>query len=147
MNFEQYPFERLNELLKGISPNKNFELSALTIGEPQFETPDFIQETLKNSTDLFKKYPKTGGETYLKDSMINFVQRRFNVQLDKNEIIPTFGTREVLFNFPQFWLFDKTEPTMAFPNPFYQIYEGASIASLAHIINMDLTKENDFRQR
>jgi len=144
MNFEQYPFERLNELLKDITPNKNFELSALTIGEPQFETPDFIQETLKNSTDLFKKYPKTSGEVYLKDAMINFVQTRFNVQLDKNEIIPTFGTREVLFNFPQFWLFDKTDPTMAFPNPFYQIYEGASIASRAHIIHMDLTKENDF---
>jgi len=144
MNFEQYPFERLNELLKDITPNKNFELSALTIGEPQFETPDFIQETLKNSTDLFKKYPKTSGEVYLKDAMINFVQTRFNVQLDKNEIIPTFGTREVLFNFPQFWLFDKTNPTMAFPNPFYQIYEGASIASRAHVIHMDLTKENGF---
>jgi len=144
MNFEQYPFERLNELLKHITPNKNYELSALTIGEPQFETPGFIQDTLKNSTDLFKKYPKTGGETYLKDAMINFVQTRFNVQLEKNEIIPTFGTREVLFNFPQFWLFDKTDPTMAFPNPFYQIYEGASIASRAHIIHMDLSKENDF---
>jgi len=144
MNFEQYPFERLNELLKDITPNKNFELSALTIGEPQFETPDFIQDTLKNSTDLFKKYPKTGGELYLKDAMLNFVQTRFNVQLEKNEIIPTFGTREVLFNFPQFWLFDKTDPTMAFPNPFYQIYEGASIASRAHIIHMDLNKENNF---
>ena len=144
MNFEQYPFERLNELLKDITPNKNFELSALTIGEPQFETPDFIQDTLKNSTDLFKKYPKTGGEVYLKDAMINFVQTRFSVQLEKNEIIPTFGTREVLFNFPQFWLFDKTDPTMAFPNPFYQIYEGASIASRAHIIHMDLNKENGF---
>ncbi|NQY93802.1 MAG: succinyldiaminopimelate transaminase [Campylobacteraceae bacterium] len=144
MNFEQYPFERLNELLKDITPNKNYELSALTIGEPQFETPAFIQDALKNSTNLFKKYPKTGGETYLKDAMINFVNTRFNVQLEKNEIIPTFGTREVLFNFPQFWLFDKTDPTMAFPNPFYQIYEGASIASRAHIIHMDLTKENDF---
>jgi len=144
MNFEQYPFEKLNTLLKDITPNKNFELSALTIGEPQFETPDFIQDTLKNSTDLFKKYPKTGGETYLKDSMINFVDTRFNVQLEKDEIIPTFGTREVLFNFPQFWLFDKEDPTMAFPNPFYQIYEGASIASRAHIIHMDLNKENNF---
>jgi len=144
MNFEQYPFEKLNTLLKDITPNKNFELSALTIGEPQFETPGFIQDTLKNSTDLFKKYPKTGGESYLKDSMINFVDVRFNVQLEKEEIIPTFGTREVLFNFPQFWLFDKENPTMAFPNPFYQIYEGASIASRAHIIHMDLNKQNNF---
>ena len=145
MNFEKYPFEKLNELLKDITPNDKYELSALTIGEPQFETPDFIQETLKNSAELLKKYPKTSGEDYLKNAMINFVNTRFGVKLEENEIIPTFGTREVLFNFPQFWLFDKQNPTMAFPNPFYQIYEGAAIASRANIIHMDLTAQNNFR--
>jgi len=144
MNFEKYPFEKLNELLKDITPNKNYELSALTIGEPQFETPDFIQNSLKNSTNLLKKYPKTAGEDYLKSAMINFVDTRFNVKLQKEEIIPSFGTREVLFNFPQFWLFDTVNPTIAFPNPFYQIYEGAAYASRAKIIHMDLTKENNF---
>jgi len=145
MNFEKYPFEKLNELLEDITPNKDYELSALTIGEPQFETPDFIQESLKNSSKLLNKYPKTAGENYLKESMINFVSTRFGVKLEQNEIIPTFGTREVLFNFPQFWLFDKPNPTMAFPNPFYQIYEGASIASRAEIIHMDLNKSNGFK--
>lgn len=145
MNFEKYPFEKLNELLQNITPNNKYEPSALTIGEPQFETPDFIQEALKDNSDLLKKYPKTAGENYLKDAMKNFVKTRFNVSLENSEIIPTFGTREVLFNFPQFWLFDKENPAMAFPNPFYQIYEGASIASRAQIIHMDLTKENDFK--
>ena len=46
MNFEKYPFERLSELLEGISPNGNYELSILTIGEPKFETPAFIQKVL-----------------------------------------------------------------------------------------------------
>ena len=144
MNFEKYPFEKLNELLKDIQPNNNYELSALTIGEPQFETPDFIQDSLKNSTNLLKKYPKTAGEDYLKNAMLNFVSSRFSVNLKNSEIIPTFGTREVLFNFPQFWLFDKQNPTIAFPNPFYQIYEGAAIASRAKIIHMDLNKQNNF---
>ena len=43
MVFEKYPFEKLNELLKDVKVNDSYELSALTIGEPQFETPDFIQ--------------------------------------------------------------------------------------------------------
>ncbi len=60
------------------------------------------------------------------------------------EIIPTFGTREVLFNFPQFFLFDKERPKMAFPNPFYQIYEGSAIASRAEVLHLNLTKENGF---
>ncbi len=145
MNFEAYPFEKLNELLKDICPNNQYPLSSLTIGEPQFETPQFIQKSLQDNSSLLNKYPKTAGEDYLKESMLNFVQTRFNVTLKPSQLIPTFGTREVLFNFPQFYLFDKQNPTMAFTNPFYQIYEGAAIASRANVIHINLTKENNFQ--
>ncbi|BAK72241.1 MULTISPECIES: succinyldiaminopimelate transaminase [Arcobacter] len=145
MNFEKYPFEKLNELLKDVVPNDKFELSALTIGEPKFETPQFIQDKLKETTPLLRKYPSTVGEVFLRESMINFVKNRFNVSLEINQIVPTFGTREVLFNFPQFALFDKKNPVIAFTNPFYQIYEGAAIASRAEVIHINLTKENNFK--
>ena len=144
MNFETYPFEKLTKLLENIKPNDNYKASSLTIGEPQFQTPSFIQDELKDSSSLLNKYPKSSGENYLRESMINFVSKRFDVDISNEEIIPTFGTREVLFNFPQFLLFDKPNPTMAFPNPFYQIYEGAAIASRAKVIHMDMTKENNF---
>ena len=145
MQFQTYPFEKLNNLLKDIIPNKNFEPLSLTIGEPQFETSMFIQEKLQNSTQYLNKYPKSAGEQFLKDSMINFVKKRFNIQLDNNRLIPTFGTREVLFNFPQFLLFDKKNPKMAFTNPFYQIYEGSAIASRAKILYLNLTETNNFK--
>jgi len=145
MKFEKYPFEKLNELLKDITPNENYELSALTIGEPKFETPKFIQDELKNTTSFLQKYPASAGLPELKEAMLTFVKNRFNVELQMSEIIPTFGTREVLFNFPQFALFDKKDPVIAFTNPFYQIYEGAAIASRAEIIHIDLTKENNFK--
>ena len=144
MQFEQYPFERLAQLLDGSKGNEKYEPSSLTIGEPQFNTPQFIQDELASSASLLNKYPKSSGEDYLKDAMINFISKRFNVTISYDEIIPTFGTREVLFNFPQFALFDKQNPTIAFPNPFYQIYEGAAIASRAKVIHMDMTKENNF---
>ena len=145
MNFEKYPFERLTELLEDIVPNEKYELSALTIGEPKFETPQFIQDKLKETSSLLKKYPSTIGEPFLRESMINFVKTRFNVSLQMNQIIPSFGTREVLFNFPQFALFNKKNPVIAFTNPFYQIYEGAAIAARAEVIHIDLTKENNFK--
>ncbi|MEV9614904.1 succinyldiaminopimelate transaminase [Aliarcobacter butzleri] len=145
MNFEKYPFEKLNELLKDIVPNEKYELSVLTIGEPKFETPQFIQDKLKETSSFLRKYPSTIGEPFLRESMINFVKNRFNVSLKMSQIIPTFGTREVLFNFPQFALFDKKNPVIAFTNPFYQIYEGAAIASRASVIHINLTKENNFK--
>ena len=145
MHFEPYPFEKLNDLLKDITPNAAYPSVALTIGEPQFETPQFIQEALQNSTALLNKYPKSSGENYVKDAQRGFVKRRFGVELKENELIPTFGTREVLFNFPQFLLHDKPSPVMAYTNPFYQIYEGAAIASRAKVIHLDLTCKNNFK--
>ncbi len=145
MNFETYPFEKLNELLKDVEPNKNLEPLTLTIGEPQMETPKFIQDELCQSSFLLKKYPKSSGEEVLREALRGFVKRRFDVELSNSQIIPTFGTREVLFNLPQFLLFDKQSPTLAFTNPFYQIYEGAGIASRAKIEHLNLTKENGFK--
>ena len=145
MNFEPYPFEKLNNLLKDITPSKDYPASVLTIGEPQFETPDFIQKALSDSASLLKKYPKTGGETVLREAQREFFFKRFNIDLSDAQIIPTFGTREVLFNFPQFLLFDKTNPTIAFTNPFYQIYEGAAKAARAKTIHLNLNEENNFK--
>ncbi len=145
MNFEPYPFEKLNNLLKNITPTSKYEASVLTIGEPQFETPEFIQKALCESAQLLKKYPKTSGEQELRDAQKEFMRKRFGVKLRDEQIIPTFGTREVLFNFPQFLLFDKEEATMAFTNPFYQIYEGAAIASKAKMIFLNLNESNNFK--
>lgn len=147
MNFEPYPFEKLNSLLSEVTPNSSYEPSFLTIGEPQFQTPEFIQNELAQSTELLQKYPKTSGEMNLRQAQRTFVEKRFNTSLNDAQIIPTFGTREVLFNFPQFLLFDKKEPTIAFTNPFYQIYEGAAIASRAKTIHLNLDETNNFKPK
>lgn len=145
MHFEPYPFEKLTELLKDITPNSAYPAVTLTIGEPQFETPDFIQEALKDNAHLLKKYPKSSGEAYVNDAQRSFVKKRFGVELKASELISVFGTKEVLFNFPQYLLHDKQNPVMAYPNPFYQIYEGAAIASRARVVHLNLTKENGFK--
>ena len=142
--FESYPFEKLRVLLAYSSPPSNDEIFTLTIGEPQFPTPQNIIESWQNNAPLLNKYPKSSGEDELKDAQLNFIDKRYNLTLTTSQIIPTFGTREVLFNFPQFYLFGKANPTIAYPNPFYQIYEGAAIASKSHIILMNLTEDNHF---
>lgn len=144
MHFETYPFEKLNTLLENISANENYSPLSLTIGEPQFDTPKFILEALTNSATLLNKYPKTSGEPQLREAMLSYLKTRFNLTLNNAQIIPTFGTREVLFNFPQFLLHDIENSVMAYPNPFYQIYEGAAKATNSEVIYIDLTAENNF---
>lgn len=145
MHFEPYPFEKLAVLLEEISPNPAYSPIVLTIGEPQFSTPAFIQKSLCKHSEELRYYPKTAGEAYLNEAMRAFVARRFGVRLQPQELISTFGTREVLFNFPQFYLFDRSDAVMAYTNPFYQIYEGAAIASRAKVLHLNLTHENGFK--
>ncbi|RDU63122.1 succinyldiaminopimelate transaminase [Helicobacter sp. MIT 14-3879] len=149
MNFQPYPFEKLNNLIKNINPKK--DVFKLTIGEPQFPTPSFIQDEFIASSSLLSKYPVSSGESFLRKSQINFIKKRFNVKINNDEIIPTFGTREVLFNFPCFlfnFIFrNNSDKVMAFPNPFYQIYEGAAIASNAQIIYMKIDSSNNFKPK
>ena len=145
MNFETYPFEKLNTLLQDITPSANFSALSLTIGEPQFATPSFILDALNTHASLLNKYPKTAGEKVLRDAMLSYNKERFGLTLDNSQIIPTFGTREVLFNFPQFLLHDIENPVMVFPNPFYQIYEGAAKACRAEVIYLNLNDSNNFQ--
>ncbi|MDR2790498.1 MAG: succinyldiaminopimelate transaminase [Campylobacteraceae bacterium] len=145
MRFQPYPFEKLNTLLSSVVPNSRLKPLLLTIGEPQFETPEFIRECFRKNSHLLNKYPKIAGEGILRDAQIDFVRRRFGVSLQQNELVTTLGTREALFNLPQFLLFDKPNPVMAYPNPFYQIYEGAAIASRAKSVYLNLTAQNGFK--
>ncbi|RLA60876.1 MAG: hypothetical protein DRQ78_09135, partial [Epsilonproteobacteria bacterium] len=92
MNFETYPFEKLNTLLQDISPNTQYEALSLTIGEPQFATPKFILEALNTHAPLLNKYPKTSGEMVLRTAMKKYNFERFGLELEDSQIIPTFGT-------------------------------------------------------
>ena len=145
MNFETYPFEKLAQLLENVLPSNEYEALSLTIGEPQFDTPQFILDALNDNASLLNKYPKTAGEVVLRDGMLTYLEKRFGLSLENTQIIPTFGTREVLFNFPQFLLHDVKDPVMVFPNPFYQIYEGAAKACRAEVIYLNLNASNDFQ--
>ena len=145
MNFETYPFEKLNNLLQDITPSSDYVPLSLTIGEPQFTTPQFILDALNENASLLNKYPKTAGEAVLRDAMLKYNKNRFGLILTNAQIIPTFGTREVLFNFPQFLLHDAKDPVMVFPNPFYQIYEGAAKACRAEVIYLNLNASNNFQ--
>lgn len=142
--FQSYPFEKLRALLSQSTAPKEKQLFTLTIGEPQFPTPTNIIKAWQDSAPLLNKYPKSSGEDELKRAQLDFIRARFGLELHLGQIIPTFGTREVLFNFPQFYLFGKQTPTIAYPNPFYQIYEGAALAAKAHIVLMNLTQKNNF---
>ena len=136
-----YPFERLRELTRGITPNPAYKPIGLGIGEPKHATPELIKRALTDNLAGLASYPATAGEPKLREACAAWVQRRYGVTLDAaTQVLPVIGSREALFSLAQ-TVIDPNRPgaTVVCPNPFYQIYEGAALLAGAqpHYANSD----------
>lgn len=129
---QPYPFERLRVLFAGVTPPAGISPISLGIGEPRHPAPEFLKQALAGALDKgLSSYPATAGEPALRQACAGWVQRRYGVQLDAaTQVLPVNGSREALFAFAQ-TVVDPTRDgaTVVFPNPFYQIYEGAAYLS------------------
>ena len=126
---QPYPFERLKNLFSGLTPNPALKPISLGIGEPKHATPAFIQEALKAAvTTGLSAYPATAGEPALRQACADWVEKRYQLQLDAHtQILPVCGSREALFSFAQTIINpDEQGAFVVCPNPFYQIYDGNS---------------------
>jgi N-succinyldiaminopimelate aminotransferase len=126
---QPYPFQRLRDLLKGITPNPAFTPINLSIGEPKHATPELIKNALVSNLSGLANYPTTVGSIELRTAISHWISRRYNIPALNAEtaILPVNGSREALFALAQA-IIDKTKPNpvVISPNPFYQIYEGAA---------------------
>ena len=124
-----YPFERLRELTRGITPNPAHKPISLGIGEPRHPTPALIEEAIVAALPGLSNYPATAGEPALREAVAGWLQRRYGVSIDPHtQVLPVNGSREALFALAQ-TVVDAGRPgaTVVCPNPFYQIYEGAAL--------------------
>jgi N-succinyldiaminopimelate aminotransferase len=128
---QTYPFERLRTLLAGVTPNPALPPIDLSIGEPKHPTPALVRDALAGALDGLSVYPRTAGLPELRAAIADWAKRRYALPaLDpETQVLPVNGSREALFSFVQSHL-DPTVPDGArvvCPNPFYQIYEGATL--------------------
>ena len=124
-----YPFERLRELTRGITPNAACRPISLGMGEPRHPTPTLIEQALVGALSGLSSYPATAGEPALREAVAGWLLRRYGVSVDaETQVLPVNGSREALFALAR-TVVDASLPhaTVVCPNPFYQIYEGAAL--------------------
>ena len=132
---QPYPFERLRQLTRDITPNPALRPISLGLGEPRHPTPALIEHALTSSLKGLSSYPATAGDPKLREAAAGWLQRRYGVTVDAaTQVLPVNGSREALFSLAQS-VIDPTRPgaTVVCPNPFYQIYEGAALLSGAEV--------------
>ncbi|MBF8222668.1 succinyldiaminopimelate transaminase [Halomonas sp. 328] len=144
---QPYPFEKLAALRAGVTPPADLEPIPLTIGEPQHAPYAAALESLTEHRHEMARYPATPGTAALREAIAGWARRRFGLSdLDaESQVLPVNGTREAIFAFVQAAL-DRTRPArVAVPNPFYQIYEGATLLAGGEPLYLDCTAESGFR--
>ena len=133
---QPYPFARLREAMRGIHPPENVPQIPLYIGEPKHPTPKVITDALTATLSQLSKYPITAGLPELRQTCSDWLHRRYNglTVNPETEILPVLGSREALFSFVQAALNAADKPMVISPNPFYQIYEGATLLAGGEIV-------------
>ena len=143
---QAYPFEKLRQLFSGLQPPAELPPINLGIGEPQHPAPEFVVASLAENLPLLAKYPATRGLPELRQSIAAWLQWRFQLPAIEAEtqVLPVAGTREALFAIAQAVCDRSSKPLVLCPNPFYQIYEGASLLAGAQTAFLDCRGETGF---
>ena len=151
-SLQRYPFERLAELIKDVTPPANKSPIKLSMGEPQHAAPAFVLEALTKNLKGLSNYPTTKGAPALREAIARWATKRFTldkIKLDpERHVLPVAGTREALFSIAQAVVDRKAhadQPVVIAPNPFYQIYEGAALLAGARCFFLKTIEENDYR--
>lgn len=124
----------------------------LSIGEPKHPVPPFVLRAMADALEDIGLYPTTRGARFLRQAAAEWLERRFHLEggsVDPDRhVLPVNGTREALFSIAQA-VVDAGDglsrsvhdvgdvgdvggvkasdaPYVLLPNPFYQIYEGAT---------------------
>jgi len=143
-NLKGYPFKRLNDLLKDITPIDKKNINDMSIGQPLHDPPAFIKDILKKNIDKWKYYPPTNGIIELRNEYVNWLNKRFTlpkgfINLNKN-VLSLAGTREGLFSIA----ISINSPRVILPNPFYQVYLGASIVANSKLEILNTSKQTGY---
>ena len=146
---QPYPFQKLKELLKDITPVAGLTHIDLSIGEPRHDTPALVRQAILDHLDGLSGYPATIGLPSLRSAIASWLAARFDIPRpdDATQVLPVNGSREALFAFAQ-TIVDASgpeKPVVISPNPFYQIYEGAALLAGAEPWYLPTLPENGFR--
>jgi len=144
---QPYPFEKLNKLKAEAQVTSDLPHIALSIGEPKHDSPQFVLDAMANNLDKLANYPSTKGLPEFRQAMADWACQRFHLSglNPETQILPVNGTREAIFAFTQAVIDPSQEDALVVsPNPFYQIYEGASYLAGVEPHYLPCLEENGF---
>ena len=97
------------------------DIIVLTVGEPDFDTPEYIKEAAKRAIDEgMTKYTAVDGTFELKNAVIKKLKEENGLIYNHDEIVVSAGCKQSIFNFLQVIIDDGDE--VIIPQPYWVSY-------------------------
>ncbi|AXG74203.1 pyridoxal phosphate-dependent aminotransferase [Flavobacterium arcticum] len=97
------------------------DIISLSLGEPDFNTPDFIKEAAKKAIDEnYSSYTPVDGYVELKEAICRKFKRDNNLDYKSSQIVVSTGAKQSLYNIAQVMLNDGDEVIL--PAPYWVSY-------------------------
>ncbi|WP_424494925.1 pyridoxal phosphate-dependent aminotransferase [Salinimicrobium sp. GXAS 041] len=111
------------------------DIIGLSLGEPDFNTPDFIKEAaVKAINENYNSYTPVDGYVELKDAIITKFKRDNNLTYDRSQIVVSTGAKQSLANIAMVMLNPGDEVIL--PCPYWVSY--AEIVKLAEGVPVEV---------
>jgi aspartate aminotransferase len=122
---------------------KGEDIVVLTVGEPDFDTPQYIKDSAKEAIDNgMTKYTAVDGTLSLKKSIIKKFKLENNLDYDLDEIVVSAGCKQSIFNFLQVIIDEGDE--VIIPQPYWVSYADMVKYSGGVPIMLETRYENNF---
>ncbi len=113
----------------------------LTIGEPDFDTPDIIkQEVTQALKDNMTHYPDNAGYSFLRKKIADYEQKTNNLSYSSDEIIVTCGATEALHT-ALFSILNHGDEVIL-PTPDFMLYDSIVDMCGGVCVKVDTSKNN-----
>lgn len=146
-----HTFKRLADLLAEIQPRANVPPINLSVGEPQLQPPSFVAEIVARHKTDWNLYPSFYGTPELRRACAAWATRRYGLPADMidpdRQVAIVAGTREGLYSAATLAITPAEtgrRPLALIPNPFYQVYLGATVLAGAEPVFLPATKATGF---
>ncbi len=116
----------------------------LSLGEPDFNTPDFIKDAAINAiNENYNSYTPVNGYIELREAICRKFKRDNNLTYTPNQIVVSTGAKQSIANVAQVLLNPGDEVLL--PAPYWVSYSAIAILSEATIVEIPSSIETDFK--
>ena len=114
---------------------------ALTIGEPEFDTPSSIRQAAKDALDSnMTHYPPNNGEPFLREAIARFENERNGYDYTADEVVVTVGATGAIF--ASLMSIINTGDEVIVPTPAFSLYENIIRLCGGKYVPLDTSKDD-----